>query len=83
MQNIDDIKVFVCVVGVAISALLVFGLNRQWHWITDPPEWMGVFYFPAFVKAIWGSQYAPITAYLTIYGGLVMSLISLIQVLFP
>jgi hypothetical protein len=26
MQNIHDIKVFVCVVGVVISALLIYGL---------------------------------------------------------
>ncbi len=36
MQNIHDIKVFACVVGVAISALLIYGLNRQWRWLIDP-----------------------------------------------
>jgi hypothetical protein len=49
MQNIYDIKVFVCVVGAVISALLIYGLNRQWRWLIDPPEWTFAFYFPATV----------------------------------
>jgi tellurite resistance protein TehA-like permease len=56
MQNIHDIKVFACVVGVAISALLIYGLNRQWRWLIDPPEWMFAFYFPATVKITWGND---------------------------
>jgi hypothetical protein len=83
MKEIHNIVILFCVIGVAINALLVFGLNRQWGWVIDPPTWMAVFYFPAFVKVIFGPQYVLTTSYLTAYGGLVMSLASLIQVLFP
>jgi hypothetical protein len=81
MHNIHDIEVFVCAVGVAISALLIFGFNRQWLWLIDPPEWMFAFYFPAIVKITLGPKYVLDEAYLSAYAGLVMSLIGLIQAL--
>jgi hypothetical protein len=82
MQNIHDIKVFVCVVGVVISALLIYGVNRQCRWLIDPPQWMFAFYFPATVKITLGPKYVLSGAYLSIYGGFLMSLVGLIQVLF-
>lgn len=81
MQDIHDIRVFVCAVGVAISTLLIYGLNRQWRWLIDPPEWMFAFYFPATVKITLGQKYVLSAAYLSIYGGLLMSLVGLIQAL--
>ena len=79
MQNIHDIKVFACVIGV--SALLIYGLNRQWRWLIDPPEWMFAFYFPATVKITLGPKYVLSAAYLSIYGALLISSVGLIQVL--
>ena len=70
---------FVCTIGLAFGALLVYGLKQDWPWITDPPEWTSVIYFPTVVKMIWGPKHVRSFAYLTAYGSLVMSLICLVQ----
>ena len=50
-----------------------------WRWLTDPPEWTSVIYFPTVIKMIWGPKHVRSFAYLTAYGALVMSLICLVQ----
>jgi hypothetical protein len=82
MQEARSAEVFeliVCTIGVVYGALLVYGLKQQWRWVTDPPEWTSVIYFPTVVKMIWGPKHVRSFAYLTAYGALVMSLICLAQ----
>jgi hypothetical protein len=78
-RAIEVLELFVCASGVAYGALLVYGLKQQWRWLTDPPEWTSVIYFPTVVKMIFGPKYVRSFAYLTAYGSLVMSLICLAQ----
>jgi len=78
-RSVDFLELLVCASGVAYGALLVYGLKQQWRWITDPPEWISVIYFPTVVKMIWGPKHVRSFAYLTAYGALVMSLICLAQ----
>jgi hypothetical protein len=78
-RSVEVMEVLVCASGVAYGALLVYGLKQQWRWITDPPEWTSVIYFPTVVKMIWGPKHVRSFAYLTAYGALVMSLICLVQ----
>jgi hypothetical protein len=76
---VEMLELVSCVIGVAYGACLIYGLTRQWRWITDPPEWTSVIYFPTVVKMIWGPKHVRSFAYLTAYGSLVMSLICLVQ----
>ena len=78
-RSVDFLELLVCASGVAYGALLVYGLKQQWRWITDPPEWTSVIYFPTVVKMIFGPKHVRSFAYLTAYGALVMSLICLAQ----
>jgi hypothetical protein len=63
MQNIYDIKVFVCVVGAVISALLIYGLNRQWRWLINPQNGRLPFTFPQPYKITLGPKYVLSAAY--------------------
>ena len=72
------LEVIVCGINVIIGAVLVYGLKRQWRWLTDPPEWMFAFYFPAIVKIVHGPKHVPLFAYIAVYGTLLMSLACLI-----
>lgn len=76
---VEMLELVSCVIGVAYGAILIYGINQQWRWITDPPEWTSVIYFPTVVKMIWGPKHVRLFAYLTAYGSLVMSLICLVQ----
>ena len=78
-RSMEVVELVVCAIGVAYGALLAYGLKQQWRWITDPPEWTSVIYFPTVVKMIWGPQHVRSFAYVTAYGALVMSLICLAQ----
>ena len=78
-RSIEVMEVLVCASGVAYGLLLAYGLKEQWRWITDPPEWTSVIYFPTVIKMIWGPKHVRSFAYLTAYGALVMSLICLVQ----
>ena len=78
-RSMEVFQLLVCAIGVAYGALLVYGLKQQWRWITDPPEWTSVIYFPTVVKMVWGPKHVRSFAYLTAYGSLVMSLICLAQ----
>ena len=78
-RSMEAVELVVCTIGVAYGALLAYGLKQQWRWITDPPEWLSVIYFPTVVKMIWGPQHVRNFAYVTAYGALVMSLICLAQ----
>ncbi|MGH7183049.1 MAG: hypothetical protein ACREJN_13860, partial [Nitrospiraceae bacterium] len=73
MQDARSVEMFelvFCVIGVAYGALLIYGLKQQWRWITDPPEWMSVIYFPTVVKMIWGPKHVRLFASVTAYGAL-------------
>ena len=76
---VETLELVVCAIGVAYGALLIYGIMQNWRWITDPPEWTSVIYFPTVVKMIWGPKHIRVFAYLTAYGSLVMSLICLVQ----
>ena len=76
---VEMLELVSCMIGVAYGAILIYGINQQWRWITDPPEWTSVIYFPTVVKMIWGLKHVRLFAYLTAYGSLVMSLICLVQ----
>jgi hypothetical protein len=78
-RSMEVLEIFVCASGVTYGALLVYGLKQQWRWLTDPPEWTSVIYFPTVVKMIFGPKHVRSFAYLTAYGSLVMSLICLAQ----
>ena len=78
-RSMEVLELFVCASGVTYGALLVYGLKQQWRWLTDPPEWTSVIYFPTVVKMIFGPKHVRSFAYLTAYGSLVMSLICLAQ----
>ncbi len=78
-RSAEVLELIVCTIGVVYGALLVYGLKQQWRWLTDPPEWTSVIYFPTVVKMIWGPKHVRSFAYLTAYGALVMSLICLAQ----
>ena len=78
-RSMEVYQLFVCAIGVAYGALLVYGLKQQWRWVTDPPEWTSVIYFPTVVKMVWGPKHVRSFAYLTAYGSLVLSLICLAQ----
>ena len=78
-RSMEVLQLFVCAIGVAYGALLVYGLKQQWRWITDPPEWTSVIYFPTVVKMVWGPKHVRSFAYVTAYGSLVMSLICLVE----
>jgi hypothetical protein len=78
-RSIEVMEVLVCAGGVAYGLLLAYGLKQQWHWITDPPEWISVIYFPTVVKMIWGPKHVRSFAYVTAYGTFVMSLFCLVQ----
>lgn len=54
VHSVEVLELLVCASGVAYGALLVYGLKQQWRWLTDPPEWTSVVYFPTVVKMIWG-----------------------------
>ena len=43
-------------IGVAYGAVLIYRLTQQWRWLTDPPEWTSLIYFPTVIKMIVGSQ---------------------------
>ena len=78
-RSTEVLELVVCTIGVVYGALLVYGLKQQWRWLTDPPEWTSVIYFPTVVKMIWGPKHVRSFAYLTAYVALVMSLICLAQ----
>ena len=78
-RSMEVLELVVCAIGLAYGALLAYGLKQRWHWITDPPEWLSVIYFPTVVKMIWGPEHIRSFAYVTAYGALVMSLICLAQ----
>ena len=73
----EVLELFVCVLGIAFGAILVYGLKQQWPWIYDPPEWMFAIYFPTVIKMMWGPKYVPRFAYLTAYGYIILSIICL------
>ena len=77
----EFLDLFMCALGLAFGAVLVYGLRQQWRWITDPPEWTSVIYFPTVVKMIWGPKHVRSFAYLTAYGSFAMSLFCLAQAL--
>ena len=77
----EFLDLFMCTLGLAFGAVLVYGLRQQWRWITDPPEWTSVIYFPTVVKMIWGPKHVRSFAYLTAYGSFAMSLFCLAQAL--
>ena len=76
---VEIIEILVCASGVVYGAVLAYGLRQQWRWITDPPEWTSVIYFPTVVKMIWGPTHVRTSAYLTAYGSFAMSLFCLAQ----
>jgi hypothetical protein len=78
-RSIEMLELLVCALGVGYGALLICGLKQRWRWITDPPEWTSVIYFPTVVKMMWGPKYVRISAYLAAYGCFVLSLICLAQ----
>ena len=78
-RSMEVFQLFVCAMGVAYGALLAYGLKQQWRWLTDPPEWTSVIYFPTVVNMVWGPKHVRRFAYVTAYGSLVMSLICLTQ----
>ena len=78
-RSMEVVELVVCSIGVAYGALLIYGLKQQWRWITDPPEWTSVIYFPTVVKMIWGPKHVRSFAYVTAYSSLLMSLICLVQ----
>jgi hypothetical protein len=78
-SSIDMLELVVCASGVTYGALLAYGLKQEWRWLTDPPEWTSVIYFPTVVKMMWGPKHVRSFAYLTAYGSFVMSLICLVQ----
>jgi hypothetical protein len=78
-RSIDLMEILVCAGGVVYGLVLAYGIKQQWRWITDPPEWTSVIYFPTVVKMIWGPKNVLSFAYVTAYGSLVMSLICLTQ----
>ena len=78
-RSMEGLQLFVCAIGVAYGALLAYGLKQQWRWLTDPPEWTSVIYFPTVVKMVWGPKHVRHFAYVTAYGSLVLSLICLAQ----
>ena len=71
----EFLDLFMCTLGLAFGAVLVYGLKRDWPWITDPPEWMFAIYLPTVIKMIWGPKHVRRFAYLTAYGYVVMSII--------
>jgi hypothetical protein len=77
--SMDVLEILVCGGGFIYGAVLVYGLNQQWRWMTDPPEWTSVIYFPTVVKMMWGPKHVRAFAYITAYGALVMSLVCLVQ----
>ena len=78
-RSMEVVEFAFCALGVVYGALLAYGLKQQWRWVTDPPEWTSVIYFPTVVKMIWGPKHVRNFAYVTAYGSLVMSLICLAQ----
>ena len=76
---VEMIEILVCASGVVYGAVLAYGLRQEWRWITDPPEWTSVIYFPTVVKMIWGPTHVRTSAYLTAYGSFAMSLFCLAQ----
>ena len=80
-RSVEIMEILVCAGGVVYGFVLAYGLKQDWRWITDPPEWTSVIYFPTVVKMIWGPTHVRTFAYLTAYGALVMSLICLVQAL--
>ena len=76
---VESLELIVCAIGAAYGALLIYGLKQQWRWMTDPPEWTSVLYFPTVVKMIWGPKHVRSFAFITAYGSLAMSLICLTQ----
>ena len=80
-RSVEIMEILVCAGGGMYGFVLAYGLKQDWRWITDPPEWTSVIYFPTVVKMIWGPTHVRTFAYLTAYGALVMSLICLVQAL--
>jgi hypothetical protein len=78
-RSVEVLELLVCALGATYGALLIYGLKQRWRWITDPPEWTSVIYFPTVVKMIWGPKYIRTFAYMTAYGSLAISLICLAQ----
>lgn len=78
-RSLDVLEILVCGGGAAYGAVLAYGLNQQWRWMTDPPEWTSVIYFPTVVKMMWGPKHVRAFAYITAYGALVLSLVCLVQ----
>ena len=78
-RSVEIMEILVCAGGVVYGAVLAYGLRQQWRWLTDPPEWTSVIYFPTVVKMIFGPKHVRSAAYLTAYASLVMSLICLTQ----
>lgn len=80
-RSVEIMEILVCTGGVFYGAVLAYGLRQQWRWMTDPPEWTSVIYFPTVVKMIWGPTHVRSFAYLTAYGSFAMSLFCLAQAL--
>ena len=60
------------------GGVLIYGLKRKWHWVTDPPEWLFAFYFPATVKILCGPKAVSAAAYITAWGHFVIGVVCLI-----
>jgi hypothetical protein len=58
--------------------VLIYGVKRKWSWVTDPPEWMFAFYFPATVKTLYGTRAIEAAAYITAWLYFVLGLVGFI-----
>lgn len=63
------------VMNTLYGGVLIYGLKRKWHWVTDPPEWMFAFYFPATVKILYGTRAVEAAAYINAWLSFVFGLV--------
>lgn len=74
-MDLNAVKALLFGLSAIYGGVLIYGLKRKWYWVTDPPEWMFAFYFPAMVKVRYGPRAVESSAYITAWLHFVLGLV--------
>lgn len=77
-MDMNLLKAIVFGMSTIYGGVLIYGLKQKWRWVTDPPEWMFAFYFPATVKVCYGQKSVEAAAYATAWLHFVLGAVCLI-----
>jgi len=77
-MDFNAVKAIVFGLSAIYRGVLIYGLKQKWRWVTDPPEWMFAFYFPAMVKVRYGPKSVEASAYINAWLHFIVGLVCFI-----